>query len=267
MYSRRSFAARYKGMLIRSTLEYLLIKAYEALGIQYIYEPLYLQTLSGKRYKPDFYLPDTNEYIEVKPRKYVQETEKFSGLNIRIVFEDEIYNLVEKAGLSRAELSKEWRNNAEIGPYGSITFKDVICACGNSFKVTTTSNRVRKYCSNSCSAMQEHRKINSLKGAQQEKDNQQTIYNAIKQGIDTFVENNIDLVLQAQYNKLGRLPIWNTLYKSTGTKDMRIYSKAVFGIDMGRKELLRYMKNMAENICRTNENKESLELKDKKPLG
>lgn len=57
------------------------------------------------------------------------------------------------------------------------------------------------------------------------------------------------------------------LYKSTNIKDMRIYSKALFGIDLGRKELLRYMKNMAEDICRTNENKESLELKDKKPLG
>lgn len=267
MNSRRSFAARYKGMLIRTTLEYLLIKAFEALDIRYIYEPLYLQTLSGKRYKPDFYLPDTTEYIEVKPKKYIQETEKFSGLNIKIILEDEVYDLVEKAGLSRAELSKEWRNNAEIGPYGSITFKDVICPCGNSFKVTTTSNRVRKYCSNSCSAMEEHRKINAIKGAQQEKDNQQQIYNEIKQVIDIFAINNPDLVLQTQYNKISGLPVWSILYKSTGIKDMRIYSKALFGIDMGRKELLRYMKNIAENICRTNENKESLELEDKKPLG
>lgn len=254
-------------MLIRSTLEYLLIKAFEALDIPYVYEPLYLKTLSGKRYKPDFYLPNSNEYVEVKPRKYIQETEKFLGLNIRIIFEDEVFALVLQAKLNRLELSKEWRSIAEIGPYGSITFKDVICPCGNIFKITTASNRSRKYCSSTCAAMQQHRIKQSKIGAAKEKQNQQPIYDKIKEMIDIFSANNAQLVINTPFNKLGRLELWNSLYKETGIKDMRIYSKALFGKDLGRKELLRYMKNMAENICRTNENEESLELKDKKPLG
>lgn len=266
-YSRRSFSARYKGMLIRSTLEYLLIRAYEVLNIDYVYEPIYLKTLSGKNYKPDFYLPKTNEYIEVKPKRYIEETEKFAGLKIRIIFEDEVYDLVKQAGLSRLELSKEWRSNAEIGPYGSITFKDVLCPCGKMFKVTTARNYKRKYCSNNCSAMQEHRIKNSKIGAEKERLDQQPIYDKIKNIIESYATENATLILNTQYNRLGRLTIWHSLYIETGIKDMRIYSKAVFGKDLGRKELLRYMKHISENICRTNENKESLELEDKKPLG
>lgn len=254
-------------MLIRSTLEYLLIKAYEALNISYIYEPLYLITESGKRYKPDFYLPDTNEYIEVKPKRYIEETEKFRGLNIRIVLETEVYALVETAGLDRYILSKEWRSQAEIGPYGSITFKDIICPCGNIFKVSTAVKSQRKYCSSNCNAMKEHRILQSKRGAKIEKDNQQPLYDKIVEMLKQFSITHAKLVLDTQYNKLGRLSIWNTLYEETGIKDMRVYSKAVFGKDLGRKELLRYMKNIAENICRTNENNESLEQEDKKPLG
>lgn len=48
---------------------------------------------------------------------------------------------------------------------------------------------------------------------------------------------------------------------------MSFYSRRSFSARYSRKELLKYMKNISENICRTNENEQSLELEDKKPLG
>lgn len=253
-YNRRSFSARYSGMLIRSTLEYIYIRCLELQSIPYVYEPLMLTTASGKRYKPDFYLPNTDEYVEIKPVKYLAETEKFAGLKITVLTEVYVYNLAKNLGLDRYKLSKEWRVNAEIGPYGSITFKELKCLCGKTFKVTTASNKTRKFCSTSCSAIQEHRKEQSKKGAQAEKDNQQVIYDVIQNEINTFVRQNINEVLLTKENKLTVLSIWKTLYKTTGIKDMRIYSKALFGKDLGRKEILRYMKRLAENVRRTNEN-------------
>jgi len=56
---------KYNGSIFRSTYEVRFAKAFDALGIRWIYEPRRFD-LGTCTYLPDFYLPDFNTYCEVK---------------------------------------------------------------------------------------------------------------------------------------------------------------------------------------------------------
>lgn len=51
---------------MRSSWEVLYAKYLDSLNIKWLYEPKQFQLSSGKRYWPDFYLPELNEYHEIK---------------------------------------------------------------------------------------------------------------------------------------------------------------------------------------------------------
>lgn len=51
----------------RSHLEYLWAKFFDSLYLSYSYEPKTFVLWPGKTYTPDFYLPDMNIYLEIKP--------------------------------------------------------------------------------------------------------------------------------------------------------------------------------------------------------
>lgn len=56
----------YNGILFRSKLEAEWAKFFDAIDIPYIYEPEGFEFEDGTRYLPDFYLPDANQWFEVK---------------------------------------------------------------------------------------------------------------------------------------------------------------------------------------------------------
>ena len=58
---------RYKGYHFRSRLEARWAVFFDALGIEYRYEPEGYQIENGTRYLPDFYLPKFETWCEVKP--------------------------------------------------------------------------------------------------------------------------------------------------------------------------------------------------------
>lgn len=67
---------RYDGHIFRSKLEACWAVFFDAAGIRYVYEQEgYEQEWSGKKYLPDFYLPDLDFHVEVKPERpgYEQE--------------------------------------------------------------------------------------------------------------------------------------------------------------------------------------------------
>lgn len=57
----------YKGYRFRSRLEARWAVFFDAMGIKYLYEPEGYDLGDGDYYLPDFYLPDANQYFEVKP--------------------------------------------------------------------------------------------------------------------------------------------------------------------------------------------------------
>lgn len=67
--------AEYNGYLFRSRLEARWAVFFDAMGIEYEYEPEGIVLSDGSLYLPDFYLPDFKCYFEVK-RKSVKGTEE-----------------------------------------------------------------------------------------------------------------------------------------------------------------------------------------------
>lgn len=65
----------YNGYLFRSRLEARWAVFFDALGIEYEYEPEGIVLSDGTQYLPDFYLPDFKCYFEVK-RKSIKGTEE-----------------------------------------------------------------------------------------------------------------------------------------------------------------------------------------------
>lgn len=59
----------YNGYRFRSRLEARWAVFFDAAGIEYEYEPEGFHTKSGINYLPDFYLPEDEFYVEVKPNR------------------------------------------------------------------------------------------------------------------------------------------------------------------------------------------------------
>lgn len=59
----------YNGYRFRSRLEARWAVFFDSAGIKYQYEPEGFELEDGTRYLPDFYLPDQNVFVEVKPSK------------------------------------------------------------------------------------------------------------------------------------------------------------------------------------------------------
>ncbi|MEQ6375941.1 hypothetical protein RZN22_01275 [Bacillaceae bacterium S4-13-58] len=105
----------------------------------------------------------------------------------------------------------------------------------------------KKYCSRTCSG-NEAIKIatNSSVAIRMQ------IHEGIKEYVIQWCKENKELVLKTPFNKIKTtiLPLTNDIQRQFGVKDFRVISKAVFGEDQGRKELLKFMKNVCdEKVC------------------
>lgn len=70
----------WKGYRFRSRLEARWAVFFEELGIRWEYEPQGFELSDGTRYLPDFYLPDQNLYVEIKPAiNYKQQRVYIAG--------------------------------------------------------------------------------------------------------------------------------------------------------------------------------------------
>lgn len=125
--------------------------------------------------------------------------------------------------------------------------KEYTCeVCGKTFidKVTVD----RKVCSKRC-AGNKAIELAKLGRAKERKER----YNAIHDMVKEWALSNREVVLAAKYNQILPTlePMLKEIEEKLGTKDIRMIGLAVFGKDKGRKELLRYMKDIAssQNVC------------------
>ncbi|WP_301108256.1 restriction endonuclease [Sporosarcina sp.] len=117
--------------------------------------------------------------------------------------------------------------------------------CANEFIALITSKQI--YCSRKCSG-QTAISIATDKYVQKRK----SVHQDIKRFLIQWTFKNKELVLSTPYNKINTTirPLTDEIFLQFGVKDMRVISKAVFGEDKGRKELLRFMKKLcSENVC------------------
>lgn len=71
----KAIETHYNGMRFRSRLEARWAVFFDAIGIRYEYEPEGYTAKDGTCYLPDFYLPDEDVYVEVKPDREGAEKE------------------------------------------------------------------------------------------------------------------------------------------------------------------------------------------------
>lgn len=63
----KAIETKYKGRFFRSRLEARWACYFDSLKIIYMYEPEGFTLSNGSNYLPDFFLPDHNLYVEIKP--------------------------------------------------------------------------------------------------------------------------------------------------------------------------------------------------------
>ena len=63
----------YNGYRFRSRLEARWAVFFDRMGISYEYEKEGYQLENGEKYLPDFWLPDNNQFLEVKPTKFTKQ--------------------------------------------------------------------------------------------------------------------------------------------------------------------------------------------------
>lgn len=68
----KAIETKYNKHLFRSRLEARWAVYFDSLGIKWIYEPEGYELPGGERYLPDFYLPEHQVYVEVKPEPCFQ---------------------------------------------------------------------------------------------------------------------------------------------------------------------------------------------------
>ena len=72
----------YKGYKFRSRLEARWAIFFDTLGIEWIYEPEGFRLSDGSLYLPDFYLPESNTWVEVKGVLTIEDENKVYNFNI-----------------------------------------------------------------------------------------------------------------------------------------------------------------------------------------
>ena len=65
----------YNGFHFRSRLEARWAVFFDNAGIEYVYEPQGFENKAGQKYLPDFYLPEKDWYVEIKPPRDGAEEE------------------------------------------------------------------------------------------------------------------------------------------------------------------------------------------------
>ena len=117
--------------------------------------------------------------------------------------------------------------------------------CGKEFIVLVTS--IQKYCSQSCAGKVA---IRNATGRYIEK--RENIHQNMKDYIIKWAIDNQKIVSETPLNRIKTTiaPLLDEIQKKFGVKDFRVISKAVFGEDRGRKELIKFMKEVCnEKVC------------------
>ncbi|WP_255259815.1 restriction endonuclease [Lentibacillus sp. CBA3610] len=117
--------------------------------------------------------------------------------------------------------------------------------CGHNFEVIATS--IQTFCTQKCAGNFAIR--NATKSYINKR---KSIHENIRNYIIQWSLQNKDIVIQTPFNKIKSTlePLIEDIHKEFGVKDFRVISKAVFGKDCGRKELLKFMQKLCnENVC------------------
>lgn len=107
----KAIETEYNGILFRSRLEARWAILFDALKIEWVYEPDCFILSNGQKYTPDFYIPKYKLYIEVKPNDWWQNVEYH--INRYRLFEADLLILSDEYPDFR--VNKLFSNHDELG--------------------------------------------------------------------------------------------------------------------------------------------------------
>jgi hypothetical protein len=85
----RNKTAFYKNIRMRSSWEVLFAKLCDELNLKWQYEPKTFKLQNGRSYTPDFYIPEKDLWIEIKPKHFQTEEllnrGKVLGINLKVL--------------------------------------------------------------------------------------------------------------------------------------------------------------------------------------
>lgn len=117
----QAIETRYKGYRFRSRLEARWAVFFDALGIEWQYEPEGFILDDGTMYLPDFYLPLFDCYAEVKPRLFSEnEYNKCNGLPKPCILLDASYPKSGRGYFVTKMFSDCCEYSSDTGAYGNI---------------------------------------------------------------------------------------------------------------------------------------------------
>lgn len=149
------------------------------------------------------------------------------------------------------ELSKNWNKDKAYQVFGTCE------KCGITFEIKFKKNKAteRRFCSTKCGGSSLFSKQKNLE--------------ELVLWAKLFAEANAEEIINCKLNRIRPLlsPFYAQAEQITGIKDERTLSKALLGETTNRKNILKYLQSLAENVLRTKANNEALELEDKEPLG
>lgn len=168
--------------------------------------------------------------------KHSDESKKLIGASTRGRWArtPEVYLEASKKGALRAKKLFTGQERVE-------RFQKRCPVCDKRFLVIKSTNK--ECCSTRCSNT-----LKSHKGAKVVYDNAKIVRNEIKAYTLEWALNNRELILETPYNKIttNLKILFDDIEDKFGIKDLRIISRAMFGKDKGRKELLRYLKEYVQ---------------------
>ncbi|WP_035322045.1 restriction endonuclease [Peribacillus kribbensis] len=112
--------------------------------------------------------------------------------------------------------------------------------CGSSFTVLVSSNQ--KFCKQACAGH-----CNIQLATQKQVEKKEIRHEQIKQHVIQWAHRNKEVVNIIPLNKVKTYlsPMIDEIHSLYGVKDLRIISASIFSRDLGRKELLKFMRNIA----------------------
>lgn len=117
----RTYSGHYKGHYLKSTLEFIYAKYLDHMGINWDYEVKTFKLSTGGSYKPDFYLCDSGEYVEIKGSFNFKEDlsriktfEQDQLIKVLILQESDLRKLLKPTPLVFSHLQKEWVSRSRV---------------------------------------------------------------------------------------------------------------------------------------------------------
>ncbi|MDE5412267.1 restriction endonuclease [Alkalihalobacterium chitinilyticum] len=116
-------------------------------------------------------------------------------------------------------------------------------SCGTNFETLITSDK--KYCSNHCSGQ-----IAIKLATEAYLNKRSSIHYDIREYIIKWSIENKDIVQATPLNKIKTTikPLLDEIEKKFEVRDIRVVSKSVFGEAKGRKELIKFMKDISKSV-------------------